>query len=151
VKIKSQRDFFSGLMFVVLGVVFAVRATHYAMGSSARPGLGYFPLILGVLLAVLGALLLLKALAIETEGGNPLGHVSWRPVLAVSVAVAFFAFAVNTLGWVLTAPSVVLMASWARPGARWAQVAGCAVACTVLLGVVAQRLGWAAWPLWPHF
>ena len=48
-KIKSQRDFWSGLMFVVVGVVFAVGATNYSMGTSARPGAGYFPLMLGVL------------------------------------------------------------------------------------------------------
>ena len=45
-KIKSQRDFFSGLMFIVAGVVFAIGATNYSMGTSAKPGAGYFPLIL---------------------------------------------------------------------------------------------------------
>ena len=44
-KIKSQKDFFSGLMFLVVGVSFAVGATNYSMGSSARPGAGYFPLM----------------------------------------------------------------------------------------------------------
>ncbi len=74
-KIKSQRDFFSGLMFVAVGVVFAVGATNYSMGSSARPGAGYFPLILSVLMAVLGAIVLFKSLTIETEGGDPIGAV----------------------------------------------------------------------------
>ena len=39
-KIKSQRDFWSGLMFVAVGVGFAWGATNYSFGTSARPGPG---------------------------------------------------------------------------------------------------------------
>ena len=83
VKIKSQRDFFSGLMFLVVGVVFAVGATNYSMGSSARPGAGYFPLILGAIMAILGAVVLFKSLSIETVGGDPIGSIAWRPLLVI--------------------------------------------------------------------
>jgi hypothetical protein len=54
-KIKSEKDFWSGLMFVAVGVGFAWGATVYSFGSSARPGPAYFPFGLGVLMAVLGA------------------------------------------------------------------------------------------------
>ena len=50
-KIKSQKDFFSGLMFTVVGASFAYGATNYSIGSGGRMGPGYFPLLLGVLLA----------------------------------------------------------------------------------------------------
>mgnify|MGYP000299459548 CR=1 FL=1 len=52
-KIKSQKDFWSGLMFVVVGIAFSWGATSYSFGSSARPGPGYFPFGLGILLAAL--------------------------------------------------------------------------------------------------
>jgi hypothetical protein len=54
-KIKNQRDFWAGMMFLVTGVAFAWGATAYHFGSSARPGPAYFPFGLGVLLALLGA------------------------------------------------------------------------------------------------
>jgi hypothetical protein len=73
VKIKSQRDFWSGLMFIAVGIGFAWGATVYSFGSSARPGPGYFPFGLGILLAVLGAIVLFKALTIEVEGGDLIG------------------------------------------------------------------------------
>ena len=76
-KIKSERDFWSGLMFTVVGIVFAVGATNYSMGSSARPGPGYFPLLLSVILAILGAVVLFKSLTIETEGGAVISFVPW--------------------------------------------------------------------------
>ena len=53
-KIKSQKDFWSGLMFIVAGVGFAIGATNYSFGTSARPGPGYFPFGLGILLATAG-------------------------------------------------------------------------------------------------
>ena len=53
--IKSQKDFFSGLMFTVVGGAFAYGATSYTVGTGARMGPGYFPLVLGVILALLGA------------------------------------------------------------------------------------------------
>ena len=53
--IKSQQDFFSGLMFTLVGGGFAWGATNYTIGTGARMGPGYFPLLLGIFLAVLGA------------------------------------------------------------------------------------------------
>ena len=50
--IKSQKDFFSGLMFMGFGVAFAWGSSSYTIGSGARMGPGYFPLVLGVLLAL---------------------------------------------------------------------------------------------------
>ena len=46
-KIKSEKDFWSGLMFIAIGVGFAWGATNYSFGSSARPGPAYFPFGLG--------------------------------------------------------------------------------------------------------
>ena len=79
-KIKSQRDFWSGLMFLAIGIGFAWGATNYNFGSSARPGPGYFPFGLGIILALIGALVLFKALTIETEGGDKIGPVAWKPL-----------------------------------------------------------------------
>jgi len=53
----AQKDFWAGLMFIVAGIAFAWGATNYSFGQSARPGPGYFPFGLGLLLAVLGGAL----------------------------------------------------------------------------------------------
>jgi len=73
VKIKSQKDFFSGLLFTVVGASFAYGATSYTIGTGARMGPGYFPLMLGVILALIGAVILFKALVVETPTGDPVG------------------------------------------------------------------------------
>mgnify|MGYP003362593396 CR=1 FL=1 len=49
--IKSQKDFFAGLLFIAIGLGFAWGATDCELGGTARMGPGYFPMALGALLA----------------------------------------------------------------------------------------------------
>ena len=118
-KIKSQRDFWSGLMFVTVGIVFAVGATGYSMGSSARPGAGYFPMILSVAMALLGGVVLFKSLTIETEGGDPIGAFAWRPLLVIVASIAMFGFALPVLGMFMTIPLLIIMVSFAGDEFGW--------------------------------
>ena len=88
--IKSQKDFFSGLMFAVIGSGFAWGATNYSVGTGARMGPGYFPLLLGILLAILGAFTIFYSLVEHTEDGDKVGKFVWRPIVYVLGAnVAF--------------------------------------------------------------
>ena len=128
-KIKSQRDFWSGLMFVTVGVVFAIGATNYSMGTSARPGAGYFPMILSVAMALLGAVVLFKSLTIETEGGDPIGEFAWRPLLVIVASIAAFGFALPRLGLFVTIPLLIIMVSFAGDEFRWK---GVLASCVVL-------------------
>jgi hypothetical protein len=114
-KIKSQRDFWSGLMFVVVGVIFAVGATNYPLGASARPGPGYFPLMLSVIMAILGGVVLFKSLTIETEGGDPIGSIAWRPLLVIVAAITVFGLAGDEFHWkgVIANAVVLTVGAWA--------------------------------------
>jgi hypothetical protein len=129
VKIKSQRDFFSGLMFLVAGVVFAIGATNYSMGSSAKPGAGYFPLILSALMAILGAVVLFKSLTIETEGGDLIGPIAWRPLIVIVASIAMFGATINQLGLLISVPVLILISSLAGDEFKWL---GVLINCVVL-------------------
>jgi hypothetical protein len=111
VKIKSQRDFWSGLMFVVVGIAFAWGATNYSFGTSARPGPGYFPFGLGILLSALGAIVLFKALTIETADGDPVGAFAWKPLSFIVGTVALFGWALPHLGMFVALPILVVVAA----------------------------------------
>jgi Tripartite tricarboxylate transporter TctB family len=90
VRIKSQKDFFSGLMFIIVGIAFGWGATTYNVGVGARMGPGYFPLMLGVLMALLGAIVLFGSLVIETEDGEKIGSWAWRPLFFILMANLLF-------------------------------------------------------------
>lgn len=150
-KIKSQCDFFSGLMFIVVGVAFALGAINYPMGNSARPGAGYFPMILSVLMALLGAVVMFKSLTIETEDGDPVGAIAWRPLVVIVVAIAVFGATINLLGLVLAVPILILISSLAGDEFKWLGVIVNSVVLTLfswLIFIVGLKL---TIPLWPSF
>ena len=95
-KIKSQKDFFSGVMFMAIGIAFGWGATTYNVGEGARMGPGYFPLMLGIVLAILGLVILFESLVVETEDGEPIGSWAWRPL--VFIIAANLAFGVLLAG-----------------------------------------------------
>lgn len=148
-KIKSQQDFFSGLMFLVVGLAFAYGATDYSMGVAARPGPGYFPLILSVLLAILGALVVFTSLTIEVEGGDPIGHIAWRPLIVIVVAIALFGALLPRLGLVITVPVLIFVVSWAGEEFKWLGVAINSVVLTAFSWLVFVKGLGLTIPVWP--
>jgi len=97
VNIKSQKDFFSGLMFTVVGAGFAWGAVGYNVGTGARMGPGYFPLMLGIVLALLGGLIMFKALVVETEDGDKIGKWAWKPLFFIISANLLFGIMIGGL------------------------------------------------------
>ena len=119
-RIKSERDFWAGMMFLVVGVAFAWgSAAYYNFGSSARPGPAYFPFGLGVLLALLGALELFKALTIESEGGDLIGAWAWKPLGVIVGAVTIFGWALPNLGMFVSLPLLVVASALAGDEFHW--------------------------------
>lgn len=148
-KIKSQKDFWSGLMFIVVGGGFAIGALNYSFGSSARPGPGYFPVGLGALLAILGGLILFEALTIETEDGEPIGPFAWKPLIVILGAVAAFGFLLPRLGMVISLPLLVLVSAYASDEHTWVgSIINAAVIVTMsyLIFVVGLKLTIPVWP-----
>ncbi len=150
-KIKSQKDFWSGLMFVVTGLGFAAGSTNYSFGTSARPGPGYFPFGLGILLAILGALVLFKALTIETEGGDPVGEIPWRPLGLITLSVVLFGFALPWLGMIIALPLLILISSLAGDEFKLKEVIVNSIILTVGSWAVFIKGLNLVIPLWPPF
>jgi Tripartite tricarboxylate transporter TctB family len=151
-KIKSEKDFWSGLMFIAVGIAFAWgAAANYTFGSSARPGPAYFPFGLGVLLALLGSTILFKALTLEVEGGDKIGRWAWKPLLMIVVSVAAFGFLLPRLGMVVSLPLLVCVAAMAGDEFHWKDALINAALLTVgcwLIFIVGLKL---TIPLWPSF
>ena len=150
-RIKSERDFWSGVLFVAAGIGFAVGATDYSMGVAARPGPGYFPLILSCLMTILGGIVLFKSLVISTEDGDKIGPMAWRPLLVIVAAISVFALALPRLGLSVTVPLLTIVVSLAGEEFRWHEV--------LINAVVLTLSAWAIFiaglsltiPVWPTF
>jgi hypothetical protein len=151
VKVKSQKDFWSGLMFIVVGGGFAIGALNYTFGSSARPGPAYFPFGLGVLLAILGGMILFEALTIETEDGEPIGAFAWKPLLVILVSVAVFGFGLPRLGMFISLPLLVLMSAYASDEHTWLGSLINAAVLTLMSWLIFVKGLNLTIPLWPTF
>lgn len=121
-KIKSQKDFWAGLMFLVVGAGFAWGATNYSFGVAARPGPGYFPFGLGVLTALLGAFILFESLVVETEDGDPIGPWAWKPLIVIVGSVVLFGVMLPRLGLLLSLPVLIAVVSLAGDEFHWKEV-----------------------------
>lgn len=157
--IKSQKDFFAGLMFMGVGVAFAWGATTYNIGTGARMGPGYFPLMLGVLLAVIGAAITFTALVVETEGGDKIGKIAWQPLIFIILANVVFGvllaglpgFGLPAFGLIVGIYALVFIASMAEAGWKFRTTLILATVLAIgsyLAFVVALKL---QFPVWPAF
>ena len=150
-KIKSEKDFWSGLMFMVVGVAFAWGATNYSFGSSARPGPAYFPFGLGVLMSILGGMVLFKALTFEVEGGDKIGPWAWKPLSMITATVAIFGWTLPHLGMVVSLPILVVVAALAGDEFHWKDAVINAAILTAGSWVIFVWGLKLTIPLWPSF
>ena len=144
--IRNPKDFWSGALFIAVGIAAIVLGSNYALGTAARMGPGYFPRILGILLIVLGGILALRAT--RTPGG-PIARVHWRPTIIVLGSVVLFGAIVRPLGVALSTVILIVTSSAAsrefRP--REALVAGIVLAA-LAVGVFVVGLQ-IQLPIWP--
>ena len=93
-KIRNQKDFWAGVMFLAFGLAFAIVARNYQMGTAVRMGPAYFPTVLSGLMALLGLIILLRSFVSRIHGVAATVHLPFNFAdLAVGVAV------VGALAW----------------------------------------------------
>ncbi|MEV0900825.1 tripartite tricarboxylate transporter TctB family protein [Actinoplanes sp. NPDC049802] len=143
---RSLPDVLAGGVFAVIGGAFVVGSLGYDRGTPLRMGPGYFPLLVGAIVTVLGLAILVKGLVAGSD--LPFDAVSWRAVALITVAVVFFGVFVRVLGFVPTSFVTALLTAFAsrrvRPLTALAVAAGLTVAATLVFIVGLQlRL-----PLW---
>ena len=150
-KIKSEKDFWSGLMFIVVGIGFAIGALNYNFGSSARPGPAYFPFGLGVLTALLGSTVLFKALTFEVEGGDKIGDWPFKPAFTILGAVVLFGFLLAPLGMAVALPLLIAVSSLASGEFHWKEVLINSFVLTVGSWAIFIKGLSLTLPVWPAF
>jgi Tripartite tricarboxylate transporter TctB family len=137
----ARKDLLAGAIFVGFGLAFAVTASTYEVGSTLRMGPGYFPLVLGGLLVLLGILIAVKGF-VAGEGGE-VGPVPWKAAALLVIALVFFGATVRGLGLVPSLLVTVFLSAMAGRHARVIPAVVTSVALTalsVLIFVVALQL-----------
>lgn len=108
--IKSQEDFWAGLMFIGFGLLAIYISQDYPMGSAMRMGPGYFPTYLGVIMALLGSAITLVSFKMEGERVKPF---AWRAMILLSLAFAIFGWAIDHVGFVIALGALIFLSALA--------------------------------------
>jgi hypothetical protein len=146
-RIRSLRDFYSGLIFLFFGLAAFFLARDYPLGSAVRMGPGYFPSVLGVLLAGLGLGLVGRSLVLE---GPRVTGFALRPLILVLAAVLAFGVLLEPVGLVAATIALVVISCLAGTEFRWRDVAIlCVILIALALGLFVYGLGLPlkVWPL----
>ncbi|MDR6756417.1 hypothetical protein J2Y48_001707 [Mycoplana sp. BE70] len=148
-KTVNHKDVGAGLLFIVLGASFAIGAWGYRMGTAARMGPGYFPFWLGVILAVIGAIVTYNALRNTTEG-EALERWALRPLLVILLSAVVFGFLLPYAGLLVSVLVLVIGSSFASTDFSWRSTLLTALvllALSLVLFVWLLHLQFAMWPV----
>ncbi|MDA1116708.1 MAG: tripartite tricarboxylate transporter TctB family protein [Proteobacteria bacterium] len=119
-QIKSPKDFWAGAMFIAFGAgMAAIAIKDYQMGNAVRMGPAYFPTVLGGLLAILGLVLLLRALALK---GEKIGQFHFRPLLLILAACVAFGYLLKPLGLLGALLLLVFISAYGGHEFKWKEV-----------------------------
>ncbi len=157
--IKSQKDFFAGLMFMVTGIAFAWGATSYKIGDGARMGPGYFPLLLGVLMAILGGVITFKSLVVATVDGDKVGTWAWKPLVFIIAANLLFGLLLGGLpsiklpamGMIAAIYALTIVAAMAGEEFKLKEVIVLATVLSITCYLTFIVLLKLQFPVWPAF
>ena len=153
--IRSPKDFWTGIIYLFVGVAGFVIARGYSFGTGARMGPGYFPSVISALLVAFGIAAVVRGFLTE---GEPITPFAWKALIFVTGAVIAFGFLLPTAGLVIAMVVMVLMSAAASHKFRFevlpvlglvALVVFCSLVFVKGLGVPMPLVGsWLA-PLLP--
>ncbi len=101
----------AGMLLVLIGAFVIWESGHYGMGRMANIGPGFFPRVLGIVLALAGVGTILTAFGREGE----MPRLRLRVAAAVGLALLAFALIVEPFGIVPATVALTVVARFAEP------------------------------------
>lgn len=145
----DRKNVASGLFFLLFGIAVAIGATRYSIGTASRMGPGYFPLGVGICLAIVGLAVLIPALRSGTA--SSLDFWPLRGAATVLAAVILFGVLLEPMGLLVAIPVLLIVSALAHPAYSW-RLIGLSILILVPLTWVLFILGLGLQlPLLPFF
>lgn len=137
---RLTKDLLSGVMFSGFGVGAAIIASSYGFGSPSRMGPGFFPIVVGLLLAAMGFALIVQSLR-HPEIDEPVERLHLRPLFFISTAIASFGILIEDRGLIAALVALIVIARFAgREGSLLELAAMVVVLIAVAVGIFVYGL-----------
>lgn len=149
-RIRNQKDFAAGLIYVAAGAAFSLGALHYKLGDAARMGPGWFPFWIGILLVAIGVAV--AAAGVKPGGAEEkLQKPELRTLVWILGSVALFGLLLQPAGLIASLAVLVIVSSMASHEFGWkGTLANTAVLILFSAGVFIKGISLQI-PLWPSF
>jgi hypothetical protein len=93
----DNKDFWTGMMFIGVGVAAMYIARDYRFGSTLRMGPGFFPTMLGGILIAFGICIM----AVGLRSGEKIrGHLSLRAIVLLPLSLVLFGILMKLAGFI---------------------------------------------------
>lgn len=148
-KIKSTQDFWTGLFFLVFGMATVVLSRKYNLGTTARMGPGYFPTMLGVIMAGIGAFVFGRSFL--SPAGGQITPLNVGLLSRLLLSIVAFGFLLNPMGLFVAAFVTIVISSWAGPEFNLGEGIVLALALTASSWLVFVYALKQTMPVWPKF
>lgn len=149
-RIIDQKNFGAGLFYLLLGGFVALRAPSFGVTAGRAVGPGFFPLMIGILLAVIGVIVLAMALGRTDQAHRSLiGRWSLRPLCVVLGAVVLFALLLKPAGYFLASAVLLVAAPFAAGKVSYQSIALSVVILLPLSWFIFVFIVGLRLPLWP--
>jgi hypothetical protein len=109
---RLTKDLLSGVMFLAFGAGAAVIAHGYNFGTPVRMGSGFFPVVIGVIVAILGLLMVVRSL-LGPASDETVGTLQFRPVFFISAAIVVFGLLIEDAGLLASLAALIVIARFA--------------------------------------
>ena len=143
---RPGKDFFAGLLYIAFGALAVAFGSGYPLGSTARMGPGYFPVLVGSLLLLIGIVVAARGLRASSER---VGHLAIKPLVLVLGGVLLFAGLIEKAGLAIAILAVVVVGYLANTDRRPVELVVLALvltAASVLIFHYGLKLPFKLWP-----
>ncbi|MBI4633641.1 MAG: tripartite tricarboxylate transporter TctB family protein [Deltaproteobacteria bacterium] len=147
IKIRNPKDLCAGLFFMVFGLSAVLISRTYPLGTAFRMGAGYFPILIGGILFLIGLVIVIKAFFGARES---LSLPKWRPLLFIVISIILFGLMIKPLGLVVTAFIVVMTSGLAGERFHVREMILLATVLAVLSAVLFVSILGLPFPVWPQ-
>jgi hypothetical protein len=138
-----KKDYYGGALLMIVGIAASYAAVSYRIGTLSAMGPGYFPFVLGILIAITGALIAISAAAEkgpEKQQAALVGHGHGMPdlrgALCIILATVAFYFIGDWFGLLPATFAITFISALGDRDNTWKEAAILSVVMVVVAAVV---------------
>lgn len=128
-RVKDQKDFWSGILFIAFGCAGIWFGRRYAVGNLSSMGPGFFPLMMSIAVIAVGGFLLARSLVVP---GEPIERVAFIPQILILASIVVFGLLIERVGLAVAVMAVAIISGLAARGLRWYELIALALIMSAL-------------------